>query len=154
MKCIIGPSRNLNTSVMNLKFWNPCFHNLVFPKLAILLSSLIDVKVDTYLIKEKLTIVDPNGEPLFYIALDSILQYFKISVPSSLHVFSTKSLMEIYLLNSTLPLSHVTENVHTIISMIFFSIRYKNDEWVDEVILGFFSVFSPGKKPFVLFKFN
>lgn len=56
--------------------------------------------------------------------------------------------------NPPYPSSIFPNQAKQIISMISYTLGYFSDQWVDEPILGFLSIFSTESKPSILFNFG
>lgn len=128
-------------------------------------------------ISSQRAIIAKNNDILFTISPKSICQILKIKPSAPLHSFSIDSLMEIYqkltfpqrakifeiflLENVELrrtsppyPSSMFPKMTRQVISIVSCLLGYPTNQWVDESILGFLSVFLVGDKPSLMFNYN
>jgi hypothetical protein len=122
-------------------------------------------------------IASPTGEILFTITPETIDQMLQIPQNDSTTPFSVEALNELYQKltfpqraqifeiflpedaqlpkkNPPYPSSIFPEKANQIISMLSCLLGYYSDEWVDEPILGFLSIFSTEEKVSVKFNFS
>jgi hypothetical protein len=145
-----------------------------FPRPIISLSSL---KCQVHYLPNQRAIVSFSGETLFTITLEIINQMLQIPRDDSASPFSIKILIELYkklsfpqrahifkiflpkyaqlpINNPPYPSSIFSVKGNQMISSLCFLLGYYSDEWVDEPILGFLSIFSTEEKAITQFDYN
>jgi hypothetical protein len=140
-----------------------------FPKFAL--------KYQAHYIPEQRAIVSSSGEILFLITPETIDQMIQISRAESASPFNLEiitvlyqklsfpqraQIFELFLsqsaqlptTNPPYPSSLFSINGNQVITSLCALLRYFSDQWVDEPILGFLSIFSTDEKPTTQFDYN
>jgi hypothetical protein len=118
------------------------------------------LKCQAHYLPSQRAIVSSSGETLFTITPESINQMLQIPRIDSASPFSIEILNDLYQKLSfpqraqIFPSSIFSVRANQIISTLCFLLGYYSDEWVDEPILGFLSIFSTEEKATTQFNFS
>jgi len=95
--------------------------------------------------------------PLHLFSIDSLMEiYKKVTFPQRSKIFEIflPENAELSRTNPPYPSSLFPEMIRQVVSIISCLLSYPNDQWVDEIILGFLSMFSTSEKPSIIFNYN
>jgi hypothetical protein len=158
-----------------IRFWEPNLPLYLFPQIHPFPE--FTLKCQAHYIPEKRAIVSSSGEILFLIMPESIDQMMQIPQADSTSPFNLEILTELYQkmtfpqraqifeiflppsaqftsTNPLYPSSMFSTKQNQIISSLCALLGYYSDQWVDEPILEFLSIFSIDEKPTTQFDFN
>jgi hypothetical protein len=135
------------------------------------------LKCQAHYIPEQRAVISSSGDTLFFITPEDIDQMMQISCADSVSPFNLEILTELYQkmtfpqraqifelflppstqfpsTNPPYPSSIFSTKGNQVISSLCALLGYYSDQWVDEPILGFLSIFSNDEKPTTQFDFN
>jgi hypothetical protein len=135
------------------------------------------LKCQAHYLSDQRAIVSSSGETLFFITPEAIDQMMQIPRTESASPFNLETITELYQKlsfpqraqifelffpqdaqlpksNPPYPSSLFSEKGNQVISSLCCLLGYFSDEWVDEPILGFLSIFSTEEMPTTQFNYN
>jgi hypothetical protein len=135
------------------------------------------LKCQAHYLPDQRTIVSSSGETLFFITPEAIDQMMQIPRTESASPFNLEVITELYQklsfpqraqifelflpqdaqlpkTNPPYPSSLFSEKGNQVISSLCSLLGYFSDQWVDEPILGFLSIFSTEERPTTQFDYN
>jgi hypothetical protein len=161
---------------MKLDSGSPNYPYIIFPRFT-LFQSFPFFKCQSHYIPEKIAIISSSEDILFLMTPESIDQMMQIPRVDSASPFNLEILTELYQkmtfpqraqifhlflppstqipsTNPPYPSSMFLTKGNQIISSLSALLGYYSDQWVDEPILGFLSIFSTDENPTTQFDFN
>lgn len=159
----------------DIGIWESSFPNYIFPCIHSA-PEFVRKCHDCYVPNQRV-VISPTGEILFTIIAQSIDQMMQAPIKENATPFSHEVLTELYQKldfekraktlelfltedaplpkkNPPYPSSIFLERAKKILTFISYLLGYYLDQWVDEAIIGFLSIFSIDSKPSILFNFS